>query len=117
MQGCNPIARRTSNPAGPSGGDITRAGQPAGTSGKRKIPSGSGGRVPPGSMSSLRSNNKPCRANSVGLSKLPAFHAEPKHSRDPFTPVLVAGSVRNPKQPLQAKSDCNKYPRPSTSSC
>ena len=45
-----------------------------------KSQGGSGDRVPRGSMSSLRSNNKPCREKSVGLSKLPAFHAEPKHA-------------------------------------
>ena len=80
MQGSNPSAGRASNPAGPGGGDIDWVGQPAGSSGKRKNPWGSGDRVPPrGPWSSLRFNNKPCREKSVGSSELPAFHAEPKH--------------------------------------
>ena len=57
LQGCNPSAGWASEPAGPGGGDIARAGQPAGPSRKRKIPGGSGDRVPRGSTRTLRSNH------------------------------------------------------------
>lgn len=58
LQGCNSSAGWASEPAGAGGGDIARAGQPAGPSGKRKIPAASGDGVPrPGLDESLRSNH------------------------------------------------------------
>lgn len=99
MQGSNPSAGRASNPAGPGGGDIDWVGQPAGSSGKRKNPWGSGDRVPPrGPWSSLRFNNKPCREKSVGSSELPAFHSEPNPSQS-AAGLLVARASWDTKIP------------------
>ena len=81
LQGCNPSAGWASEPAGPGGGDIAWVGQPAGPSRKRKIPGGSGDRVPPPWLDEnfAVKPHKARRGKSVGLSDDAAFHAEPKH--------------------------------------
>jgi hypothetical protein len=77
MQGSNPSAGRASNPAGPGGGDIDWVGQPAGSSGKRRIPWGSGDRVPPGARGVL------CGSTTNHAVKSPL--ARPSFRR--FTPI------------------------------
>jgi len=48
LQGCNLSAGSGSNTAGPGGDSATRAGNPAGSIPRRKIPGGLGDRVPQG---------------------------------------------------------------------